>query len=229
MIEPKISYIVLSSSQFAIDIVTNYISFVNQLHGVVFGNSIHGYHLVLSKVANPTKHRVVISEKRDNTEGFVVINVDDNWIKLLALMDNVTNQDFVKYANRLNGSLEEKYYWFKLILETCIIKGEFLKTRADSIMNDEYKLKYSVRDKLNALINMVNLFNLASWLKFVQIVNEEDYGLIISFLEQVVNGEIAEVNLNNTQSMRSALNVSVASLKTNNFFDFQLELMKSVR
>lgn len=229
MIEPKISYIVRSSSTFATTVLINYIAYINQLHGVVYGNSIHGYHLVLSKVANPTKHRIVVSEDRLVTDGFTVIDVDNSWIKLLALMDNVTNQDFIKYVNRLTGSMEEKYYWFKLLADTCVIKGEFMKNKADSMMNDEYKLKFSVRDKITAITNMVNLFNLASWLKFIQVVKEEDYGLIVSFLEQIVNGEVTEVNLNNPQITRSALAISVASLKTNNFFDFQLELMKSVR
>jgi hypothetical protein len=185
--------------------------------------------MVLSKVANPTKHRIVVSEDRLITDGFTILDIDTSWIKFLALMDNVTNQEFIKYVNRLTGSMEEKYYWFKILADTCVIKGEFMKNKADSMMNDEYKLKFSVRDKITAITNMVNLFNLASWLKFIQVVKEEDYGLIVSFLEQIVNGEVTDVNLNNPQITRSALAISVASLKTSNFFDFQLELMKSVR
>lgn len=221
----KTSYSIQSTSGLIETILINYIIYINSVNGVHLGQSILGNMLIVSDTENPSKHKTVIS-KIPRDDKFHLVDIDKEWASIFVLIENIKNPDMIKFVRTLVGTLDEKYLLLKQIL-FCVGDTTFDKDLASSIVNKEYKLRFSTNDKINSIISLINDFSENSWLHFTHQVHSGDFGLIISTLERANNGEIKQIQQNGN-TIKNLLNISISALKAENFEDFQLYLLKTV-
>lgn len=227
MIKPSTSYYIKSSSDFLTHTLKGFIQHINSIHGVSVGQSVFGKRLIFSDTEMPSKHKIVISSCDRHEAEFELINIDENWVSLFCQINDVKNKNIKKFISHLRGSLEEKYMLMLQILQCLTPDGGFDDKMASNIVNKEYSLNFATKDKVASLIGLISNFNYSSWLTFTKLVSENDYGLIISIIDKANNGEMKELPINST-IMKNLLEISVCMLKTENFFDFQLAILKRV-
>lgn len=224
-LKPKHSYGLICTSEFIATTVTNYLIHINSIAGVNVGQNIFGNCLVVSDTEEPLKHKIVIS-KVQRQFPFESLDIDHHWIELFCEIMEIKNPEFKRLLTAMTGSLDEKYM-LALRIQSQTNQNNFDVALASSIINNEYKLRFSTRDKINSIIALVTDLSKASWVQFVHHVKEEDYGLIISTLEKANNGEIKQIQ-QSPQNIKNLLNISISALKSQNFSDFNLNLLKTV-
>lgn len=235
---PKTSYAVVSSSDFLVNRVIDYLKTINLDDGVATERNIFGMYMTESDTLNPSKSRVVFSRCKRDAEVFVNIEVDSNLVDICLLLAGLEdcNEDLKKFLKNnlkkyVSSDPELVFYYVSAVAgfnDPSVSEAMYVLSKY------EYKANHSTVDCYKALIDFVSNPCETSLSKLLLVFNEPDYQKMINCTSALVNDTPEWIKkkfgqeIESSAFTKSLLNLSLVILNSKNRDDFILRVLKEM-
>lgn len=167
ILKPNVSYVLKTESGFFRNVVLKHLLYLNESVGVFTIPSLFGKYVSVSDEDVPTRNKCVISFVDRNSDDFVVVRLDEQWLSLFFELNGFKNSDFSKFMQQPElkfKSLEQRYMLFLQLMNSAWDGSKFNREIAVHVMNNRFSRDFKAVDYESAVIEFISKKSLNNFL-----------------------------------------------------------------